>query len=159
MSEPLQVGEVRILPLHPDPAFIRRSSSQSRPTSNNDLSWVFKIEYGQFSLLLTGDISEKVERHLIGRGAPIRAQILKAPHHGSRFSNSESFITAVGPDHVLFSSGYLDSFHHPHSQTVQRYENAGVRVWRTNREGAIRITTDGVDYKIASYTGNEWRAF
>lgn len=157
-SKPLQVGEVRLLPLHPDPAFMARSASQNRPTTDNDLSWVFKIEYGEFSLLLTGDISEKVEQHLIDRGAPIRARILKAPHHGSRFSNSESFIAAVQPEHVLFSSGHLNPFRHPHPQTIQRYQNAGVRVWRTDRQGAIRITTDGRHYEIASYNGHEWHA-
>ena len=157
-SKPLQVGEVLLRPLHPDPAFIARSSSQNRPTTDNDLSWVFKIEYGEFSLLLTADISQKVERHLIDQGTPLRARILKAPHHGSRFSNSASFIAAVRPEHVLFSSGHLNPFHHPHSQTVQRYKNAGVQMWQTNREGALRITTDGVDYEIASYNGHEWSA-
>ncbi|NIQ01852.1 MAG: competence protein ComEC [Nitrospinaceae bacterium] len=77
--------------------------------------------------------------------------MLKGPHHGSRYSNSPPFIRAVSPRAVIFSSGYLNPMHHPHPQVIDRYQNAGIRIWRTDRDGAIRITSDGFHHKIKSY--------
>ena len=112
---------------------------------------VWKIEYGAFSMLLTGDITKKAERFLIEHEMPLKAEILKAPHHGSRTSSHPDFIRAVGARDVIVSSGSFNVFRHPHPNIVDRYAQHGATLWRTDLLGAIRITTDGTDTHIAHH--------
>lgn len=81
----------------------------------------------------------------------LAADVLKGPHHGSRFSNSSDFINAVHPTTVIFSSGYLNRMHHPHPETLARYHEAGVDILRTDLHGAVQIITDGNGYKIRTH--------
>jgi len=148
-GQPWKVGEVRLTLLHPTPEFIAAASSHNR--IGNDLSMVWKIEYGAFSMLLTGDITEKVERYLVEHDAPLQAGILKAPHHGSRTSSHPDFIRAVAPRDVIVSSGRFNVFHHPHPNIVDRYDQYGATLWRTDLQGAICITTDGTDTRITDH--------
>jgi competence protein ComEC len=148
-GRPWKVGEVRLTLLHPTPEFIASSPEQKR--IGNDLSMVWKIEYGAFSILLTGDITEKAERHLVAHEAPLQATILKVPHHGSRTSSHPDFIRAVGPKDVIVSSGRFNPFHHPHPAIVDRYDQYGATLWRTDLQGAIRITTDGTNTRIIDH--------
>lgn len=106
---------------------------------------------GVFSMLLTGDITEKAERYLAKHDAPLQAEILKAPHHGSRTSSHPDFLRAVRPKDVIVSSGRFNVFHHPHPNIVERYAQHGTTVWRTDLQGAIRITTDGTDTRITHH--------
>lgn len=148
-GRPWQVGDVRLTLLHPTPEFVAASPSPDR--ISNDWSLVWKIEYGAFSLLLTGDITEKAERFLVEQEAPLKAEILKAPHHGSRTSSHSDFIRAVGAKDVIVSSGRFNVFHHPHPKIVNRYRRQGATLWRTDLQGAIRITTNGTDTRITHH--------
>ena len=147
MNEPIVVGEARLIPLHPEPD---QSSSSDRRV-DNDLSLVMRLEYRDFSMLFTGDISDKIEETLAKNPQQIEVDILKAPHHGSRFSNSPAFIKAVKPSAVIFSSGYLNRMHHPHPETLERYQKAGVDNYRTDAHGAVQIITDGNSFKIHTH--------
>jgi competence protein ComEC len=142
-GESLTVGEVRLTPLHPGPGFT--------VDNDNDRSLVLRLEYKDFKLLLTGDISEKAEQILLDSGAPLQADFLKSPHHGSRFSNSPAFIEAVSPKAVFFSSGYLNRMHHPHPETLKRFQEQGSTSWRTDLQGAIQISTDGHRHQIKTH--------
>jgi competence protein ComEC len=150
-GKPWQIGEVRLTLLHPTADFIAQEPPAAHPRIGNDLSMVWKIEYGAFSMLLTGDITEKAERYLVEHEAPLQAEILKAPHHGSRTSSHPDFIRAVGPKDVIVSSGRFNVFHHPHPNIVERYRRAGATLWRTDLQGAIHITTDGTDTRITHH--------
>lgn len=143
LNEPVTIGEVRLIPLHPGPD--QPSISNRRVV--NDLSLVLRLEYKDFSMLFTGDISDKIEKTLTAKPA----DILKGPHHGSRFSNSQDFINAVHPSTVIFSSGYLNRMHHPHPETLERYSQSGVDIWRTDLNGAVQIITDGNHYEIHTH--------
>ncbi len=146
-DEPEIIGNVRLTPLHPEPD----KSSNSNHRVDNDLSLVLRLEYKNFSMLFTGDISDKVEKLLTRNPQNIRANILKGPHHGSRFSNSPEFIKAVNPDTVIFSSGYLNRMHHPHPETLKRYQKAGIDIRRTDADGAVQVITDGNQYEIHTH--------
>ncbi len=150
-GQPWKIGGVHLTLLHPTPEFITQEKTASPPRIGNDLSMVWKIEYGAFSLLLTGDITEKAERYLVEHQAPLQAEILKAPHHGSRTSSHPDFLRAVGPRDVIVSSGRFNVFHHPHPSIVDRYRRAGATLWRTDLQGAIRITTDGAETRITHH--------
>jgi competence protein ComEC len=148
-GRPWSIGKVRLTLLHPTPEFIAASPSPNK--IGNDLSMVWKIEYGAFSMLLTGDITEKAERYLVDHEAPLQAGILKAPHHGSRTSSHPEFLRAVRPKDVIVSSGRFNIFHHPHPNIVDRYREQGATLWRTDQQGAIRITTNGTDTHITHH--------
>ncbi len=150
-GRPWQIGEVRLTLLHPTADFIAQEPPAAHPKIGNDLSMVWKIEYGAFSMLLTGDITEKAERYLVAHNAPLKASVLKAPHHGSRTSSHPDFLRAVGARDVIVSSGRFNVFHHPHPQVVDRYRRHGATLWRTDLQGAIRITTNGTDTRITHH--------
>ncbi|QPJ66652.1 MAG: DNA internalization-related competence protein ComEC/Rec2 [Candidatus Nitrohelix vancouverensis] len=155
-GQAMTFGEARLTLLHPTSEFMDRydSSPQNSHASNNR-SLVFKLEYRKFSMLLTGDIENDAERFMLSRKAPLRSDILKAPHHGSRFSSSPEFIRATQASVVLFSSGYLNWAKHPHRETLARYEAFGTRVYRTDRDGAIRIAADGESWSVSPFEWNQ----
>ena len=148
---PVHIGEVRLLRLDAEPVLARPVTYQGGGRVGNERSLVIQLEYRDFSMLLTGDIGEKTERRLIQSAAPLRAEFLKSPHHGSRFSNSESFIDAVRPRAVIFSSGHLNWMQHPHPEVLRRYARAGAAIYRTDRDGSIHIATDGHRHVIEGY--------
>ena len=145
---PLNIGEVRLTSLHPGPEFILQTVVNRKNKVGNELSLVLRLEYREFSMLLTGDIGKSTEEYLIRQAAPLKADFLKSPHHGSKYSNSSSFINTVKPQAVIFSSGYLNWMHHPHPEVVERYKSAGAKIWRTDLNGSIHITTDGIRHRI-----------
>jgi len=151
IGRPIQIGEARITPLHPDTDY--RQQLRNSPDSHiaNNLSIVLKLEYREFSILLTGDIESDAEDYLRTIKAPVQADFLKVPHHGSRYSSSSKFIDQVAPKAALFSSGYLNRTRHPHPETLRRYERSGVRQWRTDLDGAITLSTDGIKTEIISH--------
>lgn len=109
----------------------------------NDRSLVMEIEYGEFSMLLTGDIDDIIERKLIARDTVDDATILKASHHGSRHGTSSAFLEATDPLSVLISCGATNRYGHPSPETLARIIDADALVFRTDRQGAVEYKTDG----------------
>lgn len=108
---------------------------------SNNMCLVLRVGYGHTRFLFTGDIGSDAEGALMKKD--IRAEVLKAPHHGSRYSSSEEFLKAVGPSVVVVSAGRHNVFHFPHEQTLKRYKDAGFKVLRTDADGAVTLRTDG----------------
>jgi competence protein ComEC len=107
----------------------------------NDWSCVLRVRTAGGSALLTADIEARSERELAARaGAALAADVLLVPHHGSRTSSTEAFIDAVAPRDAIFTVGYRNRFRHPHEAVMQRYVARGIRAWRSDRDGALRIT-------------------
>jgi competence protein ComEC len=94
--------------------------------SDNDRSCVLLVKTRTQRLLLTGDISQAVERELVVRYPELRVDILLAPHHGSKTSSSAEFLTRLNPDLVLISSGFQNRFRHPHPSVVERYRGLAI---------------------------------
>lgn len=149
-GQSLDFGGARLTALHPGASFMK-DSGRPAPRISNDLSWVLRLDYRGFRLLLTGDITERAEQYLAHNGARLDADILKIPHHGSRYSSSPEFLQAVGPDEALVSAGYVNPFGHPHPETLERYRGRNIRLWRTDRHGALHITTNGHGYRIETH--------
>ena len=106
---------------------------------NND-SCVLRINARDGSALLTGDIERPAERQLAEHyGALLKSDILVAPHHGSNSSSSAAFLSLVRPSSVLIPVGYLNRFGFPHADVLQRYREAGARVFDTAKDGAISV--------------------
>jgi competence protein ComEC len=139
-SSPIRVGVTAVEILHPS-AGIREGqvpAGERRSRSNAD-SVVLRVGIGGRWALFTGDIGAEEEAALVAGGAPLRAQVLKVPHHGSRTSSTPAFLAAVQPEIGLVSVGYRNPFRHPHPDIVERYVGAGIRFFRTDRHGAIRV--------------------
>jgi competence protein ComEC len=91
--------------------------------------------------LLPGDIERRSEEELVSRTpGRLRADVLLAPHQGSRTSSTPGFVRAVEPRIVVFPVGYRNRFGHPHREVVRRYMDSGTRVYRTDRDGAVTIS-------------------
>lgn len=115
----------------------------------NDSSLVMKVTYGERSFLFTGDIGEKAERVLALKD--VESDVLKAAHHGSKYSSTAGFLRAVRPSVVVVSAGWLNSFGFPHKETLERYADAGAQVVRTDISGAVIIETDGKSLSKKAY--------
>jgi competence protein ComEC len=103
----------------------------------NDRSCVLRVMAGGRSMLLTGDIERSAELELALR--EVKSDILLVPHHGSRTSSSPQFIAAVAPGVAIVPVGYRSRFGHPSGEVLARYRDAGVRVLRTDLDGAIAV--------------------
>jgi competence protein ComEC len=112
----------------------------------NDASCVLRIE-GSYAALLPGDIEAGAEGALTAARA-LRADVLLAPHHGSRTSSSEAFVAAVAPRIVVHSAGWRHHFRHPRPEVVARYAQAGARQYVTGRGGTISVWRDGASGRI-----------
>jgi competence protein ComEC len=118
----------------------------------NDSSLVLKITFGKISFLIPGDISTDVEKQLIKSKTDLHSDVLVVPHHGSAHSSSAEFIKAVACRYAIVSAGKANVFHHPHPSILQRYNDAGVNILRTDRDGAVTITTNGNNLRINTFT-------
>ena len=142
-GDELRVGGASLRVLWPYP-----SGDTRLPSGNND-SLVLRVEYGQRSILLTGDIEARAERALVTQQAKIIADVTKVPHHGSRTSSTEEFVRSTGSKLAVISVGESSVFGHPHAEVVKRWEQHGARILRTGNRGMITLETDG---KTMHYT-------
>jgi len=114
----------------------------------NANSVVLRLSYGNFSMLFTGDAETETEDLMMKSGVPLRAQVLKVGHHGSRYATSVRFLEAVAPEAAVISVGAGNRYGHPAQQTLDRLRKAGVKVYRTDLNGEIAIVTDGNTFEI-----------
>jgi competence protein ComEC len=157
-SPEIRWGEATIQVLHPPPRAHPALRLGTRPVRgapftglrSNDASLVLRLGIGSQAALLTGDVEREGELALLRRPAPLRAQVLKVPHHGSRTSSSSPFLAAVRPDVALVSAGYRNRFNHPHPDVVERYQALDVRLFRTDLHGAIRVEMNPGGIRVRS---------
>jgi competence protein ComEC len=110
----------------------------------NDNSLVLRVGYGARRALLVGDAEHEAERALLLRAPErLRADFLKIGHHGSRTSTTAEFLAAVAPSFAAIYCGVRNRFGHPHPRTLRTLRAAAVPYARTDRDGAVRWTTDG----------------
>jgi competence protein ComEC len=129
----LTVDGVRLDVLGPSP-----NGPPPRQTRNDD-SVVLRVGWGSVSFLLTGDIESVGEEAL--RSGPVT--MLKVPHHASRTSSSGRFLDATAPRLAVLSVGAWNHFGHPSPEVLRRFAGRGIRLYRTDRDGAVSVSTDG----------------
>jgi competence protein ComEC len=130
----LWAGHALVTVLNPD----------RQPSANpNDDSLVLRLDWRGVSILLTGDLGWMGEARMLERGAPVQVVVLKVAHHGSRASSSTPFLESARPSFAIVSVGTRNAFHHPTPEALARIEAAGARVYRTDRDGAVILETDG----------------
>ncbi len=114
--------------------------SQQAFVSENDNSCVLKIQSAHGTVLLTGDIEATAESRLVKTyGEALKAEVLVAPHHGSKTSSTAGFLRAVQPDYVLIPAGYRSQFGHPHQDVLARYRQVNAKWLSSADNGAIIV--------------------
>lgn len=111
----------------------------------NDYSVVCRLDTGDIEFLFTGDAETPVEAILKG---DISAEVLKVGHHGSTSSTSAGFLSRIDPEIAIISVGADNTYGHPAPETVSRLQAAGLKVYRTDLNGNIIVSTDGKTYSV-----------
>ncbi|PTX64827.1 competence protein ComEC [Melghirimyces profundicolus] len=120
------------------------------PGGGNDDSVVFLLTaYGK-TVLMTGDVEREGERRILNRWNLPDIDLLKVAHHGSRTSTGEEWLDTVRPREAVISAGRDNRFGHPSPEVMRRLEERGIRVWRTDRHGAVTVRITPASWKWTS---------
>lgn len=116
---------------------------------SNTSSVVARLTYGQESFMLTGDSPQAIEEYLVELDPEsLQSDVLKAGHHGSRTSSAPEFVTAVAPTYAVISASVDNSYGHPHKETLETLQKAGVKILSTAETGNIIFTSDGQTLQV-----------
>jgi competence protein ComEC len=143
----LVVDDIEVSVRHPGIA------DWERQEVRNDDSIVLELRWRDVSIVLTGDVGREVEGAIAPLFQPARLRVLKAPHHGSLTSSSAAFLHAIGPRVVVVSAGRGNPFGHPAPAVLARYREVGAQVFRTDRDGAVTLETDGRTLDVHTFAG------
>jgi competence protein ComEC len=124
---------VRFEVLHPPLA------SYDATGRKNDRGCVVRIAAPGGTVLIPADIERRSEELLREQGVALRADVVIAPHHGSKTSSTLAFVEAVRPRAVVFPVGYRNRFSHPHPDVVRRYLEIGTTLFRSDTDGAVTV--------------------
>lgn len=122
--------------------------------SGNAASMVLYMKYQDFSMLLTGDLEgggEKSVAALLRSNAITGISVLKVAHHGSKNSTKEEFLRQCSPAVAVISCGEHNTYGHPHKETLERLDDMGTAIYRTDCSGAVQITVSGSRMKVTKY--------
>ena len=109
-------------------------------SDENDSCLVFLIHYKGLEILVTGDMGMEGEAELLERGMDLKTDILKIGHHGSKYSTSENFLRAAGPEVAVISVG-ANYFGHPSERVIELLKKSSIIVGRTDEQGAVIVKT------------------
>lgn len=129
--------------LAPNEPFFEAKDLANGGNEPNANSVVMRLDYGDFSMLLAGDAEEQTERRMVERGADFAAKVLKVAHHGSKYATSADFIKRGGFKSAIVSSSGDNRYGLPAQETLDRLKAAGVKLYRTDAQGEITVTTRG----------------
>ncbi len=141
-GDTIRFNSVEIRVLWPRPSEVR---------SDNNSSIVLRIQFGERSILFTGDIEKAAEGSLVASEQPLRVDVVKVPHHGSRTSSTDRLVLATKPTFAIISVGRNSMFGHPHKEVVDRWQANGATVLTTGDSGTITVITDGKDLSLKTF--------
>jgi competence protein ComEC len=134
----LNFGDVKGYVVWPMDPLLEGTSSD--PNNN---SIVIRFVYGRTSFLLPGDLGPEGESALLAQNWNLSSDVLKIGHHGSSTSSSPEFLDAVSPRYAVMSVGANNRYHLPSEKTLQRFEERGIPIYRTDMNGAVMVSSDG----------------
>ena len=149
-GERIEFSDLVITVLHP------LGSAADYTGHLHDMNIVLRAEYGEFSVLLTGDAEVVTELEIIRSGMKIASTVLKLGHHGSRTSSSLQFLRAVSPQAVVYQAAADNPYGHPHDEVIVRARDiVGAAVYGTDHHGTVTIVTDGTSYRVTTESRRE----
>ncbi|MEN6326844.1 MAG: DNA internalization-related competence protein ComEC/Rec2 [Syntrophomonas sp.] len=119
----------------------------------NNRSLVLRVAYKDFSLLLTGDLEKEGLNTILQTHQLQPSTVVKVPHHGSKGSLSPEFYAVTKPYLAVISVGANNNFGHPHPDVLQTLTEQGTKVYRTDKDGAIRVKSDGTSMEVQPTRG------
>ena len=120
----------------------------------NAASLMMDVGYGDLHILTTGDADTEGEEFVCDTDPCLSKgyySLLKVGHHGSDTSSGERFIASVAPQISLISCGRNNPYGHPHRMSVERLNEAGSTIYRTDKSGAIMIYSNGDRIRVKTY--------
>ena len=138
-------GGALLTVLAPSEPFFTKDHMRTGGNEPNANSVVMRLDYGSFSMLLTGDAEEQTEHRLLTKELNLEARVLKVGHHGSKYASAGDFLQRVKPEIAIVSCGAWNRYGHPSQAVLDRLRaaNVNVKLYRTDLHGEITITTRG----------------
>jgi competence protein ComEC len=143
---PVMLGEAMIYVLHPRKGFV--AHDRQAYAAENDRSLVVEVRSEGTDLLFTGDIGIEAEQDIIKNMPGLKADLIKVPHHGSKSSSSDGFVSQLRPEIAIVTVGRGNPYHHPTGEVLARYEKIGARICRTDRDGAVTLAVNSGKFAI-----------
>jgi len=129
--------------LAPTEPLFTKDQMKAGGNDTNANSIVMRLDYGDFSMLLMGDAEAQTEARLLSKDVELKAKVLKVAHHGSKYATSEDFVKRVKLEAAVISDGSWNRYGHPAQVVLDRLKAADAKVYRTDLQGEITITTTG----------------
>lgn len=112
----------------------------------NNTSIVLKLTYQNNKFLFMGDATSKVEKKLLNED--IKSDVLKIGHHGSEYSTTKNFLDKVNPQYAIIEVGKNNTYKHPKETTLDKLNKKNIKIYRTDIDGTIKVTSDGNNLKF-----------
>jgi len=145
-GERLQVGSEAVVEvLAPSQPYL--TGTRSDPNNN---SIVMRLQFGSVRVLFTGDMEREQRTRLYREGVNLRAEVLKVAHHGAHNGTDPTFLSRVQPKVAVISCGRNNRYGHPHRETLQALQRAGVKIYRTDLQGEVQIEIAGKQLRVAT---------
>jgi beta-lactamase superfamily II metal-dependent hydrolase len=141
--------------LAPSEPFFTKDKMSTGGNEANANSIVARLDYGSFSMLLAGDAEDQTEHRLLTKELDLQARVLKVSHHGSKYASSGDFLSRVKPEVAIVSCGAWNRYGHPSQAVLDRLRAANVKLYRTDLQGEITITTRGKNNEMTVKTAKE----
>ena len=126
-------------------------SGAAEGATGNEYSNVIRVNYGAASFLFTGDLVAEQEKAMLAEGKNPQCTVLKVAHHGSKTSTTEEFLAAAQPRFAVISVGRDNNFGHPAPEVIERLQKNGIKIYRTDEDGAVVCRTDGKTLRIETF--------
>ena len=141
--------------LAPAEELVVKGSEKGYKHDPNNESVVGQLIYGDFRMMFTGDAEREEENAIISAIGidSLQSQVLKSGHHGSKTSSSKEWLRAVSPETALISCGAGNDYGHPHKETMKKYHAMKLKIFETDKNGTITLTSDGKGYEISTEKG------
>ncbi len=129
--------------LGPTEPMFTREQMKAGGNETNANSVIARLDYGDFSLLLPGDAEEQTEHRMTSKDVNLAAKVVKISHHGSKYATSDDFLKRAAPAVAVISVGEWNRYGHPSQAVLDRLKAANVKLYRTDQQGEILLTTRG----------------
>jgi len=151
-------GGARLTILAPSEPLFTKEQMKTGGNLPNANSIVMRLDYGDFSMLLPGDAEDQTEHRLLTKDLNLKGKILKVAHHGSKYATTQDFVNRVKPEVAIISCGEWNRYGHPSQAVLDRLREANVKLYRTDLQGEITITTRGKESDYVIKTAKETKS-
>lgn len=151
-------GGARLTVLAPSEPLFTKEQMKTGGNLPNANSIVVRLDYGNFSMLLPGDAEDQTEHRMLTKDLSLKTRVLKVAHHGSKYATSQDFLDRVKPEVAIVSSGEWNRYGHPSQAVLDRLRAANVKLYRTDLQGEITITSRGKENDIVIKAAKETKS-